>query len=85
MAAAQKQNAPSWTKLELSSRAPAPLGFKIGRMWIREVHTGDIFGWPTQFLACVMSLILPILAITRTLIWWNRSRKLLLASVDDTP
>jgi uncharacterized iron-regulated membrane protein len=58
------------------STRTAPLGFKINRMWIREIHTGDIFGWPTRLLACVMSLVLPIMTITGTLIWWNRSRKL---------
>jgi uncharacterized iron-regulated membrane protein len=63
--------------LSAVSTRTAPLGFKIGRMWIREIHTGDIFGWPTQFLACVMSLLLPIMTVTGTLIWWNRSRKLL--------
>ena len=65
------------------STRTAPLGFKISRMWIREIHTGDIFGWPTRFLACVMSLILPILTITGTLVWWNRNRKLLPANTDE--
>lgn len=69
--------------LSAVSTRTAPLAFKISRMWIREIHTGDIFGWPTQFLACVMSLILPIMTITGTLIWWNRSRKLLPPSADD--
>jgi uncharacterized iron-regulated membrane protein len=59
------------------STRTAPLGFKITRMWIREIHTGDILGWPTRLLACLVSLLLPILAITGLLIWWNRSRKLL--------
>jgi uncharacterized iron-regulated membrane protein len=54
----------------------ASLGFKINRLWIREIHTGDIFGWPTRLLACLMSLALPIMAITGTLIWWNRNRRL---------
>lgn len=55
----------------------APLGFKINRLWIREIHTGDIFGWPTRLLACLMSLALPISVITGTLIWWNRAHRLL--------
>jgi uncharacterized iron-regulated membrane protein len=59
-----------------SSRA-ASLGFKINQLWIREIHTGDIFGWPTRLFACFMSLALPIMVITGTMIWWNRNRKLL--------
>lgn len=69
--------------LSVWSTRTAPLGFKLTRMWIREVHTGDILGWPTRLLACVMSLVLPILTITGTLIWWNRSRNLVPASTDE--
>lgn len=69
--------------LSVWSTRTAPFGFRISRMWIREIHTGDIFGWPTRLLACVMSLVLPALTITGTLIWWNRSRKLLPATADD--
>jgi uncharacterized iron-regulated membrane protein len=53
-------------------------------MWIREIHTGDIFGWPTRILACLMSLALPIAVITGTLVWWNRNRKLLPPKVAET-
>jgi len=53
----------------------APVGFKITRMWNREIHTGDILGWPTQILACFVSLMLPMLSITGPLIWWTRRRK----------
>ena len=69
--------------LSAVSTRSAPLAFKISRMWIREIHTGDIFGWPTRLLACVMSLILPIMTITGSLIWWNRNRKLLPANTDE--
>jgi uncharacterized iron-regulated membrane protein len=44
------------------------------REWNREVHTGDIFGWSTRILACLMSLMLPVLAITGPLFWWRRPR-----------
>jgi uncharacterized iron-regulated membrane protein len=54
----------------------APLGFKINRVWTREIHSGDIFGWPTRVLASVVSLALPILTITGTLIWWHKARRL---------
>lgn len=70
--------------LSVWSTRTAPAGFKLSRMWIREIHTGDIFGWPTRLLACVMSLVLPILTITGTLIWWSRSRKLVPANADDS-
>lgn len=69
--------------LSVWSTRAAPVGFKLSQMWIREIHTGDIFGWPTRLLACIVSLLLPILTITGTLIWWNRSRKLLPISVDE--
>ena len=45
------------------------------REWNRELHTGDILGWPTRILACVMSLLLPVLAITGPLFWWKRTWK----------
>lgn len=45
------------------------------REWNREIHTGDILGWPTRILACLLSLMLPALAITGPLFWWNRSRR----------
>jgi len=53
----------------------APLGFKIVKLWNREIHTGDIFGWPTRILASLLSLALPVMAITGPLIWWQRRRK----------
>lgn len=69
--------------LSAVSTRTAPLAFRISRLWIREIHTGDIFGEPTRFLACVMSLILPVMTMTGTLIWWNRSRRLLPPNVED--
>lgn len=45
------------------------------REWNRELHTGDILGWPTRILACIMSLMLPVLAITGPIFWWKRARK----------
>jgi uncharacterized iron-regulated membrane protein len=47
---------------------------KYAQMWNREIHTGDILGMPTRILAAFFSLILPLLAITGPLIWWNRRR-----------
>lgn len=45
------------------------------REWNRELHTGDIFGWPTRILACGMSMMLPVLAVTGPFFWWKRTRK----------
>lgn len=52
----------------------APLGFKLIRLWNRQYHTGDIFGWPTQMLALIFSLALVIMAITGPMIWYKRRR-----------
>lgn len=43
----------------------------VGRV-NREIHTGDVYGWPTRILAALFSLALPLLAITGSLLWWNR-------------
>ena len=52
----------------------APLGFKLMRLWNRQYHTGDIFGWPTQLLALVFSLALVVMAMTGPMIWYKRKR-----------
>ncbi len=51
------------------------LGLRLVKLWNREIHTGDIAGWPTRLLACAASLSLPLLAITGPLIWWRRMRR----------
>lgn len=58
----------------LNSRS-GPLGFRMVKLWNREIHTGDIGGLPTRILACVTSLMLPVMAVTGPLIWWNRRRQ----------
>jgi uncharacterized iron-regulated membrane protein len=57
-----------------SSSRTGPLGFRIVKLWNREIHTGDIGGLPTRILACVFSLSLPLMAVTGPLIWWNRRK-----------
>lgn len=59
---------------ELNSRS-GPLGFRLVKLWNREIHTGDIGGLPTRILACLASLMLPVMAVTGPLIWWNRRRQ----------
>lgn len=56
---------------QLNSRS-GPLGFRMVKLWNREIHTGDIGGLPTRILVCVLSLMLPVMAVTGPLIWWNR-------------
>lgn len=56
-----------------SSRDLSP-AMKYARMWNREIHTGDILNLPTRILAALFSLMLPILALTGPLIWWNRCK-----------
>lgn len=50
----------------------APVAYLFPREWNREIHTGDLFGWPTQALAFVFSLSLAAMAITGPLVWAMR-------------
>jgi uncharacterized iron-regulated membrane protein len=50
-------------------------GFRLVKLWNREVHTGDIGGLPTRIIASLISLSLPVLTVTGPLIWWNRCRR----------
>ena len=38
----------------------------------REIHTGDIYGWPTRIAASFFSLMLAVLAISGPMLWWYR-------------
>lgn len=58
----------------LQTSRTAPAAYRMARLWNREIHTGDIFGWPTRILAALMSLTLPLMALTGPLIWWTRRR-----------
>jgi len=52
-----------------------PLGYRMVKLWNREIHTGDIGGLPTRILVCALSLTLPVMAITGPFIWWNRRQQ----------
>jgi uncharacterized iron-regulated membrane protein len=52
----------------------APLGTRILNLK-RSVHTGDIFGAPTQALYFIVSLGIALQAMTGALIWWNARRR----------
>jgi uncharacterized iron-regulated membrane protein len=58
----------------VSSRTAPPAVSYVTRV-NREIHTGDIGGWPTRILAAVFSLALPLLAITGPLLWWQRRQR----------
>ncbi len=61
--------------LSLQTSRTAPLGTRIVKLWNREIHTGDILGWPTRIIASIASFTLPLLAITGPLIWLGRVRR----------
>ena len=41
----------------------------------KQIHTGRLFGWPTQILAFLASLVCASLPITGFLIWWGKRKK----------
>jgi uncharacterized iron-regulated membrane protein len=46
-----------------------------GYYWVRfnrSLHTGDVFGRPTQVLAASSSLMLVVMVLTGLVIWWKR-------------
>lgn len=40
-----------------------------------DLHTGRIYGWPTQILFVIISLISASLPVTGFLIWWGKRKK----------
>ncbi|HYK10114.1 MAG TPA: PepSY-associated TM helix domain-containing protein [Gemmatimonadales bacterium] len=62
----------------LSSRT-APAAYRMTRMWNREIHTGDVLGWPSRIVMALASVCLPLMAVTGPLMWWGRRRKKLIA------
>jgi uncharacterized iron-regulated membrane protein len=38
----------------------------------RDLHSGDIWGYPSRVLACLMSMLLVVQAITGPYLWWKR-------------
>ena len=42
----------------------------------RALHTGDVYGWPTQLVWALASLVLAAQAVTGVLMWWNAKRRL---------
>jgi uncharacterized iron-regulated membrane protein len=40
----------------------------------RDIHSGDIWGYPGRALACLLSMSLVFQAITGPYLWWRRRR-----------
>ena len=57
----------------ISTRS-APVAYLYPREWNRELHTGDIFGWPSRVLAFLFSLSLAAMAVTGPAVWVMRRR-----------
>lgn len=53
----------------------APLGTRYMKSWNREIHTGDIFGWPSKIVAFLASLSVAFLSISGPLIWLLKKTK----------
>ena len=43
----------------------------------KDIHTGRIYGWPTQIFAFFASLACASLPITGFLIWWGKRNKMI--------
>lgn len=54
--------------------ADKSLGQRI-RGVIKPIHTGSIYGWPTQILAFLITLVSLIFPVTGVMMWLNRTRK----------
>lgn len=58
--------------LSLTNSRAAPVAIAYVTRLNREIHTGDVGGWPTRILASIASSCLPLLAVTGPLLWWQR-------------
>jgi len=61
--------------LALNSSRAAPAAVAYVTLLNREIHTGDIGGWPMRIMAAVFSLSLPVLAVSGPLLWWQRRQR----------
>ena len=41
-------------------------------LYAYPLHTGAIFGWPTQVLAILVCLVIAVMTVTGVLLWWRR-------------
>jgi uncharacterized iron-regulated membrane protein len=61
--------------LALNSSRAEPAAVAYVNPVNREIHTGDIGGWPARIIAAVFSLSLPVLALSGPLLWWQRRQR----------
>ena len=57
--------------LLVESSRTAPAGTRLVIL-NRAIHTGDIGGWPTKILACLVSLSVVAQALSGLVMWWKR-------------
>jgi uncharacterized iron-regulated membrane protein len=56
--------------LSATSTREAPLGTRLGNS-IRSIHTGDVFGKPSEAIWLAAAIILATQGITGVAMWWN--------------
>ncbi len=61
--------------LALNSSRALPAAVAYVTRLNREIHTGDIGGWPVRIMAALFSLSLPVLALSGPLLWWQRRQR----------
>ncbi|MBI4625826.1 MAG: PepSY domain-containing protein, partial [Verrucomicrobia bacterium] len=59
--------------LRLDPFSSLPLGQRL-RALARPMHDGSMFGRPTQFVAFLAVLVVPVLSVTGVALWWLRRR-----------
>jgi uncharacterized iron-regulated membrane protein len=59
--------------LAAASTRTAPLGTRIDNLK-RSLHTGDVFGKPSEAIWLLASLVMATQVLTGVLMWWNARR-----------
>ena len=59
--------------LTVTSTRQAELGTRLGNA-IRSIHTGDLFGRPTEAIWLLAAIVLATQAVSGVLMWWNGRR-----------
>jgi uncharacterized iron-regulated membrane protein len=55
-------------------------------LWMqRSLHTGELFGWPTQVLACLVCVALILQVISGIVMWWPWGRRTTTAAGGELP